>query len=633
MNDDQRQKASQSMDAAKSPSPSSKDFGNFDYMRKRVDKLIESWKSYVNETVNKNRAFRYIKMDKETLKMYGFFKEDEVYTPVRLIDQNIRSEQPQYIAYITQSRRACVLQSAAGLSITGIEKVEKLFTDHARYEAWETPFIRVVDGQSTHGWDWQEIEFNTEYPGHFCFHHVGHGKLLFDFDTEDIQNQEYLAKEENWTAMQLSDPDEGFVSDQVNKILESNKDSDADQLRDTTHKIYKVYYKKNKIVYVGWYGGSTTDKWLKEPVEFYLGRNDVDADPIQREDVELIEGQEPVVDFPQLRESAYPFYGLKYIESEDPKITNVKGRAFLDQPAQEASGAILSAIVNGTVRASNVYGAPTNTSGLKDGSTPQMKQTTMVLKHGALYSEPITFFHTEYPPASAISSLQTVTSSNKAETSRVDVAAQNRKDSRKTAEEIKSTDQTAAMLSSVQVTNLSIFMRGSYGRAFSIWSNRVLQNKIPADPAIINILKAYKLIVKSSGDVDVIERQAKLQRQQQSWPVFANIPGLNMEFLKDIIRTAFPEDAERYIGIIDKQDQTKALIQGLAGALREAVLEDNGQVKPEYAEFAPQLLELQNQVTNYLSGGGLPNQQGQAQEGGSSNESTAGNNPEAASGY
>lgn len=618
------------MDAGKTK-PVSKDFNNFDYARKRIDKLIDTWKGYVEDQVARNRSWRYIKADKETLKMMGMFKEDEVYTPVRLIDQNIRAEQPQYIAYITQSRRACVLESATGAKITGIEKVEKLFTDHARYLSWEKPFIRVVDGQAIHGWDWQEVAFDTEYPGHFCMHHVGHGRLMFDFDCEDIQAQEFIVKQEDLTISQLSDPEFEFDQNEVNKVTASNEDQEGDSLKDLTYKVYKVFFKKNRIVHVGWYGGVKTSKWLKEPTTLYLGRNDITAQPEPREDVEENNGgEEPIVDFPPLLETEYPFYCLQYVESEDPKITNLKGRAFLDQPAQEAAGALLSSLVNGTVRASNVYGAPAQTNGLKDGTIPQMKQTNMVLQHGKLYSEPINFFHTEYPPASVASSLQVVTTANKAEISRVDVAAQNRKDSRKTAEEIKSTDQTAAMLSSVQVTNLSTFMRGVYGCAYRIWSNRILQQKIPVDDTtIVNIVGTYALIVKSAGDVDVVERQAKLQRQQQSWPVFSAIPGLNMEFLKDIIRTAFPEDAERYIAIIDQQDQGKNLVQGLAGALREAVMDDNGQLKEEFAPFAKQLLALQNQVVNYLNNGGLPNEQSNQQ----SNESTGGEQAATATNY
>src|SRR5204862_6583179 len=133
-----------------------------------------------------------------------------------------------------------------------------------------------------------------------------------------------------------------------------------------------------------------TSAWLKTPMKLFLGRRDSNSPPVLDQDT-----SQP--DFPSVDETLYPFYMLPYVESENPKITQLTGRAFLDWPAQEAASAILSGIVNGTMRASNVYAAPDLPAGTPLTDTAPPKQTDTKIKHGKLFDRPVKFFHTDYP--------------------------------------------------------------------------------------------------------------------------------------------------------------------------------------------------------------------------------------------
>src|SRR5438552_10000780 len=175
---------------------------DFDFAKTRLKVLIDDW-SAITEDSERNRTIRYIKTDIDSLKAAGLFKEDETFVGCRLIDQNIRAEIPSFVSYITQPRRSAIFSSSIGQPVQGIENIEKFFTDVARYEGWEIPFLKVVDGSLTHGWDFVEIVFDISRPGHFSIEHVGRDQLLFDKETEDFQNQEIIIRVEKKSGIQL----------------------------------------------------------------------------------------------------------------------------------------------------------------------------------------------------------------------------------------------------------------------------------------------------------------------------------------------------------------------------------------------------------------------------------------------
>jgi hypothetical protein len=611
------------------------EYMDFQQAKGTYQRLIDGWNEVVTNT-QRNRELRYQRnVESASLRAQGILKPDELYNPVRIIDTNIRREQPQYINYLTQSRRSIIFASEMEETVDGLEKLEADFTKKARYLGWEIPFIRCIDGAQTHGWDSVELVFSEQYPGNFCFHHVGHENLIFAYDSEDINFQEIVIRREQLSSSQLESlvKTKGWKEEEVNNIINLAKKNNSNAAEDEVNcYVYKTFFKKNGVIQVTWMNPTACNDYLVAPRPLFLGVRDTTVAPILEEGM-----SQP--DYPKVFETEFPFTIYKYIESEDPMITSLKGRAAFDEAVQESVSAISSGMINGILRASNVYASP-SPSNLNPNPNAAPKALDIVLKNGGLYDTALNFWHPAYPDMSVVQMMQAVVSQNQQEQNKIDYAATNRKDSGKTATEIQAVTKQSAELSSVQIILISIFIRQAYAKAWRIYQSRVLQTKIdvseillplfgdfqrelaesvmptesfvgggaipivqpPAIPVILAMPKRY--IIKSSGDVDVVQRAENLQRKMQAWPVIMNTP-IAMEFLKDILRSAFPEDAERYIkALVEAQmqaeAQAKAMLAQVSNVLKATVTGPDGNIKPEYAEQAQQFEQLAANVQSVL---------------------------------
>ena len=595
-----------------------KSYADYSYSQGPIKHLIDEFGS-IQKAVDYNRVLRYVKNnDTDALRAAGKLKEDELYIPVRLIDQNVRREQAQYIAYFTQSRRSIVFNSVSGLGQPGMESLEIDFTNKARYIGWEIPFIRCIDGCQAHGWDAIEIVFDTSMPGQFALEHVGTANLIFNTESENLQAQEMIIRAIKVTALQLRQfvDEQAFDEQETNEFLSSATRTNS-TINDSIQTIYKVFYKEDGVVWYGFYAPMAKG-WLRKPVKLYLGRHDVTVSPKVIVDEQGQESKE----YPIIYETDYPVYLLEYIQSEDPKITELQGRAALDEKPQEGASAIMSGMVNGVVRAANVYAAPL-ASPANANPMASPKQTTGVLRNGIIYDQAMQFFHTPYPEASTPTILQAVVSQNQQESSQINYTVMARKDSGKSATEVNAAQQEAQKLSTVQVTLLSIFIRSVYSRCWQIYQNRVLQDAIVTDDVVKALMGRFDAIaktwtvavyvVKSSGDVDVVQRAEKLQRQMNFWPVVSASPIASL-FLEDTLRNAFPEDAEKYVQMLksteqqQKQQQTQ-LVAKLAALVKELAIDPaTKQLRPELAGQEQQLQQLEQEVAA-IAGSGQQQQQ------------------------
>lgn len=599
------------------------DYFNYSYASNIYDRLIDAWKAISAET-QRQRDLRYVKHNSATdLRASGILKADETYCPVRLIDSNIRAEQPSATAYITQSRRSIIFASPNEQTVDGLEKLEENFTKVARYLGWEIPFIQTEDGAAAHGWDAVEIMFDDKAPGNFIFEHIGNDCLIFGLDCEGIETQEVIAIQKNLTAKQLKTlvKTGGFNAEQVESIISlSKKNGLGNNTDDCTCIVYKCFFKKDDVVHYAWYGRNCSD-YLRNPEPLFLGVRDISA------------GKQPVdvnsplsgVDYPPVFESEFPVIIRPYIISNDPQITQISGRVKLDEASQEAASAIQSGLVNGILRAANIYAAPKSRS-IDADPISNPKATDSVLANGTMYDAPLEFFHTPYPDSSVVQALGAVVQYNKQEQGGgIDLASINRKDSGKTATEIQAASQKSTELTSVQVILLSIFIRMCYAKAWRIYQNRVLQGAIVIrDTYLLNLFgegiipnmetgqvesvkSARNYIIKSSGDVDVIQRQERLNKLMQGWEVFGKTPIAN-EYLKDIIRYSFPEDAARYISVMEQAEMNevnvlKQLLMKVSSVLM-ALIKNPGDIQGQITAHASELQQLQQQVMGVLGGGG-----------------------------
>lgn len=606
----------------------------FDDARAYIDNLIKDWEPEIRAT-ERRRKQRSIEVDVEVLHQKGRLKSDETLIPIRVIDSAIRKELPNTMSYVTQSRRLAIFECLDD-PLQDTNNLEVSFTKGMKYLGWEIPFLKTADGAAMHGWDSMEVEFKSDRPLTVNLDHVGHENLIFPRDSKDIQGSERILRRYELTKLKLRNFQQkfGFSKEQIDLIT-------AKQEGERTEKnieVFKIMFKYEGLVYVGWYARDGATDWLKAPAPLYLGvdrkiTTTVPMPQLMPSPMASLGVPPTTVMVPQIQiswepvyESLYPYKVLKYAETEQDSITEYKGRCYLDGPKQEAQTALWSIFINGSVRAGNVYGSPKSPS----GTGAPLKKIDLALEHGCFYSEPIEFWHTDFPDASLVRAAEALDSQSQAESGQLAAAVVNRDDSRKTAKEIETATSLTSLLSSVQVTLFSIFLREVFCHSWLIVQSQARQELIDfcliqmqsvdvmGQPSmeykndVPTIEKSYDL--RAAGDIDVVERAEKLQKRGQLWAMVSQTP-LAMDFLIDILKEALPEDAARYERILmtamQQANQQQQMIGALGGVLKEVVTGDDGQVKPEYKQHEQQLQQLAQQTQQVMAqkGGGAGEKQ------------------------
>lgn len=575
-----------------------------------IKKLEEAWKEPIQETEN-NRKLRQYDVDIDAGKEMGVLKDDDCFIPIRSINSNIRREQPSYLSYLTQSRRVAVFTDVNNPS-RPTDRIERAFTDGMTYEGWWMSIFKCLDGGQTHGWDAVEIEHDATKPLQVSISHVGHDCLLFPTDTQidSYQNSALYVRKYKFTKSKLEEfvTKFGFNAEQVNLLLESEfKDGDkttSSQKGSVT--VYKYYCREAGVIYVAWgdLSSKTTD-WLKAPEPLFLNR--MEPSQVTELTIQLVNGLPMEVptqrtEWKPIYESNYPYRFFIYSQSEEKEIVRCKGRAFEDQPAQEAQTSLWSSFVSGSVRATNVFGSPRNPT----ASGASIKQLDLQIEHSRLFNNPVDFYTMPSPPTSMIDAAGRLDSQKQNEIGQLNYSVLTRKDTEKTATEIQSAREQASLLSTVQVTQFSLFLQSVYSFAWLLAQNYALNPNTGVKFSGVSLEEVSALYtVKPAGDTDVIQRAEKLSRMQQMWPIMS-ATNIATDFLADMLKIAFPDDAERYIAKMLANNQQVATINGLSETLKAIVLDDSGKLKPEFVNYGQQLNQLLTNATNSVQTNAQP---------------------------
>lgn len=599
------------------------EFLNFSAYKVKLQALVKDWEAECKET-ERRRKMRKIEVDMETLRANGRLKPDEVLIGVRVIDENIRKEQPTYTNYLTQSRRLAVFDCRSNPAVEGVQVLEQEFTKGMSYDGMIRNLFKTIDGAQCHGWDSVEITYDPTKPLKCGIEHIGHENLLFPTDAKDLQACEFLMRRFKLTVGQLKRfvRKHGFNATAVEAVIESEKNKISNVPKNI--EVYKVFLKHEDIVYVGWCAiDKNVDEWLKVPTPLSLGRVEQKQETILVAKTVAGPMGEPVqVQMPEvqtvtveLQEGEYPIKIYLYSESEEQSITEQKGRVFYDLPWQEAQIALRSLFINGAMRASNVYGSPAN----KGDSSGAPRKMDLTLEHGCFYSEPMQFFNTDYPDPTILRAADALDVRKAAEMGQTASAVINRDDARKTATELTAAQDEQSNLQAVSILLFSGFLRGVFGFAWYIVQNQAQQNTILVAPfemvsemgsQMINNPQLINQVydIKPAGDIDVVKRAERLEKRFALLPVIQPIGGeLMFEFVRDLIREMLPEDADKYIRLLGVDQQKNQMIAALGGMLKEAVTDEQGQIKPEFQQFAPQLQQLE-QAAMQMTAGAQPQQ-------------------------
>ena len=504
-----------------------------------------------------SRRLRYTEIDVEGERKAGRLQPDEMYIAQHIIDTNIRREQSAYVQYVTQPQRAVVLRDIMSPA-NDVALIEQDVTQKVRFDGWQLSLYACIDGMQQNGYGVMEVVQDQNQPGEVAHECVQQGDFGFIADTRDLQEAEMIARQYFFPKTKLvalaSDPESGWSMVEVNKVIGSESaatdtadGSVVDAKDKSLYRIYKVMFRVNGVVNVAWARKDRCDDWLRPPRPLFLGRRSA---PVPQQQQPMMPQQQPQL--PQTQESyetAYPYIIFPYLISENDTISQLKGRVYLDQDTQEAVSSLLSSFCTGHRRASGLYFS----KDISDPNDDLMMQKNVFFQPGALINSKVTQFQLTPPNAEMVSAINLLVAGNQNETSQVNFATQNRKDSRKTATEVSAASQSAASLSTVQVVLFSAALRTMYSMMYDIIASRVVAGLIQVDPAVAPMY-TRKYHLKPAGDTDVIERQQMVQQMMSAWPVVQNTPA-NIAFLSDLLAKMFPEQAGKYIQIFQQAQQ------------------------------------------------------------------------------
>ena len=559
---------------------------------KTLETRLKDLKDTMDElqiTQRASRKLRYAEVDVEAEREAGHFQPDEVWIPQHTIDTNIRREQAPYVQYLTQSPRAVILEDSLDPSVD-LSLLERDATKKIRFDGWQLPMFANIDCFQANGYSLIEVVQDPTTSGELIYESVEFSDFGFTADSRDIQQLEMTARAYYFTKTRLQSLKERSGSDaedetddsvwnanQIDKVLEAPVDDNISidnwDLRDRSlHRIMKVMFRVNGIVHVAWCCPNVTDDWLRAPRPLFIGRRKlITPEPPVQQLNQQVDPQEVALyqSFQQAQmqaqatkkpfdlsawavsvvalgltppseisyETEYPYIVFPYLISENNTISNLKGRVFLDQDVQTAATSLLSSACTQARRASGLYGS-------KDSSDPNddvLMQKNLTLRSGNILNSKVNFLQMQAPDPGIFSAIQMIVAGNQNETSNVNFAVQNRQDSRKTAKEMSLAEKQAQELSTVQVVLFSIALKKLYSLMLSVIQSRVLAGLIKVND---NVLPLYsrRIIVKPSGDTDVIERQQMIQQMQQAWPVVQGTSA-GMPFLFIMLENMFPDNA------------------------------------------------------------------------------------------
>ena len=518
-----------------------------------------------------HRKLRYADIDIEAEREAGRLLPDELIVPQHVIDTNIRREQSPYVQYVTQSSRAVICEDQDDPTVN-LDQLDRDLTKKIRFDGWQLSVFACIDSFQANGYGVLEVIMDQNKPGELATESVSLGDFAFTSDTRDIQAVEMTARTYYFTKTRLfalcgdplkPDPTQDFNREEVEKLVAKDPDNTSIESTDvhdkSLYKVYKIMFRVGGIVQVAWCHPEACSAWIRIPRPLYIGRRKLKpALPVPG--VVTVPGQlqQPQPQQPEseeVYETQYPYIIFPYLISENDTISYLKGRIFLDQDLQEAVQSLVSSTCTQARRASGLYFC-------KDTSDPNddlMMQKNIYFKSGCIVNAKLSSFQLPPPDSSMFSAIRMLVDGNANETSKVDFAVANRKDSRKTAKEVSVAEQQSQVLSTVQVVLFSIALTQTYRLMTSVIKSRVLAGLIKVNQVIAPLYQR-DFTVKPAGDTDVIEKQQLIQQMTQSWPVIQNTPAGPM-FLCDLIELMFPDRAAKYVQLIQQGQQQQQSAQ------------------------------------------------------------------------
>lgn len=545
-------------------------------MEARCGVLIDDWLVREAKVIEENRDAHELDVTAVEARERGIVQGNETFIGRRVIAGNIQRELPTFIQYFSGSYRHVTCISVDNqVDLPTLTAIESEFTHGFRVGNWLEQHIQTISSMALHGRGIFMLLSRPNTPLGTVPVYVPPEDFIFPLGARDIQKCPLLAigytitidqfdawaKAFKWepsevAAIRGTVPDMNLVNQmfRVHMILTKIVTPASDKVAEST------------IVNVAWYSIDRR-KMLSKAVEFDAGFRAQD-------------GTNQSTD-------TYPLFPIYYNITENPNLIERKGRAFEDMHDQEALTMIWSAIVNGCLRASEVYVS------LKDKGTvenPEITQTTFIMDPGKILKQAIDFNHAPWPDSTMLQSANALRTENSSQAGQVDFAAQARKDSRKTAKELTLAQEQTSANNTVPLTMFSSGYKGLIQFQWKVLQNNITtgfnQDFLKTRPDARAQIPGKLIQMSPAGDVDFVERQEKLKLYTQYFQLFQGT-AVGEFFLKKILELAFPLDYPQIVPLLqdNKNDMGMALIHLLQNVPPEAIPPD---AQPKLAQILAQ---------------------------------------------
>ena len=506
----------------------------------------------------------------------GDLSDNETVIPIRIIDQSIRLEQPQYVNYLTEPKRAAVFEpTVAGVNPAPLEAA---FTKAIKYNGWTKAYLATVDGAALHGWDSVEIEYSPGRIGGFATVHVGHDNLIFPTDAKKFSSVDCFFIRKFIPASKLLSYVKDFEFDQaaVEQLIGSDSTADRDGTAKNAKQnkeVFKFFFKKNKIVYMGWLS-PLADKWLKEPMPYYNGKKRKKAvvpsvDPFSS----VIEAQQPAEEWEDVPETDYDFVQIfDYRVNEEDTITASSGKAASDDAAQEALTNLWTAAVNAAAKSANSYASPKDALA-SAGGKPSVLDLELIPDR--VYDTPMNFWSHPGMKTDIIALASSILTQHRATEGQVNYAAQNRQDSRKTATEVAAAEGSQSKLNSVNLLHFSSFLQSCFSYQYSLFKNLSQRGDLMLLGEQHLPLLDVTYTIRPAGEVDVLERDELIQKLLMMEPLAKMYPALHLAITNKLLFAMFGEYGPEFQQALQQSNEQAQTNGGVASFLGDLLSMQN----------------------------------------------------------
>lgn len=555
------------------PQPTSPTYTEY---QKTFNRLITAFESGEKDKCAKRREFRRHHVNVAQERKNGTLLADETKIPDRTIESNIRRDKSPLVQLLTQPTTVLSFTDAMNPG-RNFAPLANAYTDLNRVTGWQIEWFYLIDAIEMHGAGYLEVYFNDKSPIKTSVQYVRRDHLIFPAAARSLNACTELLRKYEFTKSQFQEfaKTRNFDPAQTLKVV-SHYEQKEEQII-----FYRALMRISNVYHVAYFVNSENicNDWLLPPTPYDIGmREPAPVNPLQPEAPQTFVAA-PVTES--------PIFVFPLDLEEDEEILKTQGRVSLDLHVQEAMTALLTSIINTSVRAAGLY--PTRK---RDLENPPTNQESFVFKHGHINDGDFTFGKLEWPSAVAVSIAQFLRTHAASQSGGIDWAAMNRADTAKTATELTLAQKESDSLRSMATTLFALCMLQVELLRFNIWRSQIAAGLIepPACCVMVNPqtgepnpdaidLFSPSLVPTLSADQQVIRRAEETTRFMQYWPFVQGSP-YQLPMLETMLQDAFPQyfplwtqKAQQMLQQQNISQQSLALLQQAFDQLKQLPLQ------------------------------------------------------------